>query len=734
MASELPMLGSFLTAGRRPSIARLFLLVSLGRFALVPVLADGCFVFKWNKAIDINEPTQKAIIVHDAGREDLLLQVKYEGPLEEFGWLIPVPSLPKVEKGSMEPFYELSQLTQRQFGGGTKGHATLGVANDGVGESVKVIETKTVGAYEISVLTAKDADSLARWLRVHDYSLPEGKSEIVDDYVRRGWYFIAAKIELNKGVAFKTTSTTSPGDSDAPTKARKALQKKLASGELHPLLISFDTPKCVFPLKISAMNEKPSEISLYVLSQEPLLEKFIFGKACDNLRQSHSEWTKQTPERSRSRVTSYQNMRSMQLALMMYNQNSTNRVAPGRGSPRNWSTEDIAALAKESTPPIPDGNLGEAFYASPEELLHQMRLESGKIPKCAKVLTRLKERDWHLTKLVWTFSPAEMHDLELEPAIPVLSRVLPDAIGCAAAQFLAQLGGDAMSRVFVACESTNSTERLNAVIGLERASKAMPTDVFLTLLKDTSPQVRLYAARSGPTKWNQRSANALIQLLRDPHLEIRQEATGCLSNRENTNRTPVYLALLNDPNPNVRLHSLAVASWMNRYAPSEEVIREALRLLRDPSEDVQSSALHTLARQDRTKVPKADLLPLLNSSRSDTVLVAANLLRWGGRVRHPGDSAQPDEPFTSVEAAPLMTNRFGNARLHGLLVMQANADATAVELTLPLLRDSNSVIRSRACVVLQAISAQNFSDDDPTKWEAWWAANKATFSPRKPQQ
>ena len=718
------------TSGRLQQ-ACILLLLLLGWIISSSARADGCFVFKWNKAIDINEPTQKAIIVHDAGREDLLLQVKYEGPLEEFGWLIPVPSLPKVEKGSMEPFYELSQLTQRQFGGGTKGFATLGVANDGVGDSVKVIETKTVGAYEISVLTAKDSDSLARWLRAHDYSLPEGKSEIVDDYVRRGWYFIAAKIELNKGVAFKTTSTTSPGDSDAPTKARRALQKKLASGELHPLLISFDTPKCVFPLKISAMNEKPSEISLYVLSQEPLLEKFIFGKACDHLRRSHSEWTKQTPERSRSRVTSYQNMRSIQLALMMYHQNSTNRGVPRRGSPRNWSTEDITALAKESTPPIPEGNLGEAFWASPEELLHQMRLESGKIPKCAKVLPRLKERDWHLTKLVWTFSPAEMHDLELEPAIPVLTRVLPDAFGCAAAQFLAQLGGDAMPPLFMACESTNSTERLNAVIGLQRASKAMTTDVFLTLLKDTSPQVRLYAARCGPAKWDQRSADALIQLLRDPHLEIRQEATGCLSNCENTNRTPVYLALLNDPNPNVRMHSLAVASWMNRYAPSEEVMREALRLLKDPSEDVQSSALHTLARQDRTIVPKADLLPLLNSSQSDTVLVAANLLRWGGRVRHPGDSAQPGEPFTSVEAAPLMTNRFGNARLHGLLAMQANADATAVELTLPLLRDSNSVIRSRAGVVLQTISGQNISDNDPAKWEAWWAANKVSFRPRQ---
>jgi hypothetical protein len=171
----------------------------------------------------------------------------------------------------MEPFYELSQLTQRHFGvpveSGTLGFATRG----GIEEAVKVIEIKTVGAYEVAVLSARDSGSLARWLQAHDYSLPEGKSQIVDDYVRRGWYFIAAKIELNKGIGFKAVSNAAARDPTAATKARKSIQSRLSSGELHPLLISFDTPTCVFPLKISAVGGKPSEVSLYLLSNEPLL-------------------------------------------------------------------------------------------------------------------------------------------------------------------------------------------------------------------------------------------------------------------------------------------------------------------------------------------------------------------------------------------------------------------------------------------------------------------------------
>src|SRR6266850_6809246 len=142
--------------------ARSVTLLSLGlvSFCTVSALADGCFVFKWNKGIDINEPTQKAIIVHKAGREDLLLQVKYEGPLEEFGWLIPVPSLPTIEKGSMEPFYELSRLTQREF---AMRQAVTLAGSGGRGrddESIKVVEVKTVGAYEISILSARDSGAL----------------------------------------------------------------------------------------------------------------------------------------------------------------------------------------------------------------------------------------------------------------------------------------------------------------------------------------------------------------------------------------------------------------------------------------------------------------------------------------------------------------------------------------------------------------------------------------------
>lgn len=88
--------------------------------------------------------------------------------------------------------------------------------------------------------------------------------------------------------------------------------------------------------------------------------------------------------------------------------------------------------------------------------------------------------------------------------------------------------------------------------------------------------------------------------------------------------------------------------------------------------------------------------------------------------------------LSSAEAAPLTTNRLTVARLMGLKVLRQNADAQAVSLTLPLLRDTNSLVRNRAFALLRAVSAQDIPQNEPAKWEQWWAANKDSFVTRKP--
>ncbi len=140
-------------------------------------------------------------------------------------------------------------------------------------------------------------------------------------------------------------------------------------------------------------------------------------------------------------------------------------------------------------------------------------------------------------------------------------------------------------------------------------------------------------------------------------------------------------------------------------------------------------------------IPRSDLLFLLGCPQLDTVSLALNLLQRGQSsgwayqplTANPGFRA-PEEinRLSSAEAAPLTTNQLTMARLMGLKILRQNADAQAVELTLPLLRDTNSIVRNRAFALLRTVSGQDLLQSEPARCEQWWAAKKDTFSPSKP--
>ncbi len=252
--------------------ARLFLILLCAGTVASPtnLRADGCFVFPpfvWNNVSDVNEPTQKAILLYDSGREDMILQVGYAGPVAQFGWLIPVPSRPEIGTASMASFYELSRQTQefiyrrlqwRRFAyGGAQNQADSP-------PTVNVIEYKTVGRYDVAVLETESPSSLTAWLAQNHFAFRAGSQSILRPYLAKHWFMVAIRVHLEASEREETSPKSSSQES-VQSKASQALR----SGELHPLKISFDTPNCIFPLKISSANGKASEVLLYVLSAEP---------------------------------------------------------------------------------------------------------------------------------------------------------------------------------------------------------------------------------------------------------------------------------------------------------------------------------------------------------------------------------------------------------------------------------------------------------------------------------
>ena len=161
---------------------------------------DGCFMPResaWKKERErslINEPDQKALIFFDKGKEQLIISPNYSGVTSDFAWVIPVPARPQVKILPGAPFHELARLAEPEPPG-NRAKAPMGGGRAMESARVTVIERKTIGDYDISVLAATDSQALVHWLRDNGYHMPQGAAGPIAAYIKEGWTFVASKIK-----------------------------------------------------------------------------------------------------------------------------------------------------------------------------------------------------------------------------------------------------------------------------------------------------------------------------------------------------------------------------------------------------------------------------------------------------------------------------------------------------------------------------------------------------------
>ena len=661
--------------------------------------ADGCFVFRWNKQKDINEPTQKAIILHDKGREDMILQVKYEGPAEDFGWLVPVPGLPEVRKGSMDCFYELSRLTQRRFEAGmimslSEGR---GMSED---QGVKVIKVKTVGAYEVTVLSAKNAAGLGEWLDAHHFVFPKEKQDVLDGYVKKQWYFVAAKIDPNQNGFVLQRGLPKKGPDK--TAISSSIQKKLANGELHPLVISFPSQTCVFPLAISSVNGKSSEVSLYVLSSEPLASRLVFDKKFAAYSRQRADWIQHAAERQQHREEALKrrdDMRQARIAeLRKKREDDVTRLGPSPGAGVRfspvWSDDPSDPQPSEADMRQLMGiedplrrtrtESGEDFIGG-GDLVQSMEVGPKDLVECSKEMPRLAGKSWWLTKQVEVFVPEEMRDLEFEPAVPILAGKLGTLGGEGPALCLSQLGACAVSAVLSGLKSSNPVERRQAAyaVGGYTSSMGPMKDARLTaalpkLLEDADARTRRDACYAAGMNWDAAFAPRLEQLLGDDDGSVRWAALRCLREHKDSSQIPAYRKMV---------------------------------------EQDGLAAYDAILLQGVDDFSREQLVRLFSSTNLPVVSTAFTKLRY--------------QDLQLNEIAPLLTNSLVMARMMGLGALVQIGDKEAVDRIVAMLRDPNEAVRWHVRARLRRLTGQKLGPD-PATWEKWWAQNKDSYTPPPP--
>ncbi len=229
-----------------------------------PALAFcGFYVAKADASL-YNQASQ-VIIARDGDRTILTMANDYQGEVEDFALVVPVPELLTEEQVHIgdpqilarldafsaprlvEYFDENPCLVADEVYPSSRPGMALGrgVADGNLsGETLGVtVESQfTVGEYDILILSAKESNGLETWLRQNNYQIPQGASRLLQPYIRQNMKFFVAKVNLQE---FDKSEYQS----------------------LRPLMIAYESPKFMLPIRLGTINAQgEQDLIVYLLS------------------------------------------------------------------------------------------------------------------------------------------------------------------------------------------------------------------------------------------------------------------------------------------------------------------------------------------------------------------------------------------------------------------------------------------------------------------------------------
>jgi len=207
----------------------------------------GFFVAKVDAEM-FNNRSQVAI-AHQDNQTTYSLAFDYKGEAEEFALILPVPVVLKkqdVRVISPKLFQRLDDFTAPRLvnydynpalrGGGTRSRFPS--------QNVRVIESFTVGEYDIVILSATESNSLENWLRINRYKIPRGAAKYLQPYINRKLFFFVVRVNLEA-------------------------QEKLGFQNLRPLQFTVKNyPQIILPFQLGKINSEDTQnIVVYFLSE-----------------------------------------------------------------------------------------------------------------------------------------------------------------------------------------------------------------------------------------------------------------------------------------------------------------------------------------------------------------------------------------------------------------------------------------------------------------------------------
>jgi hypothetical protein len=212
--------------------------------------ACGCFAPP-DPSVPVVQAGERILFSMEDGNVTAHVQIQYQAQDGvDFGWLLPLPSVPVMSLGTDELFNQLTNQTQpkyrvnrvyegncsfdpSRFGGGGFGTAAPNAAGGdqsekgGDGGSPLVIQD-SIGPYDYAVLKADDKTAMLEWLNSNRYFIPAGTDSVVGPYIRPGAFFLALKLKAGN-----------------------------TAGDLQPVVLKYKSDLPMIPLILTSVAANP---------------------------------------------------------------------------------------------------------------------------------------------------------------------------------------------------------------------------------------------------------------------------------------------------------------------------------------------------------------------------------------------------------------------------------------------------------------------------------------------
>lgn len=213
----------------------------------------------------------QVVLVRDDDRTVITMANDFQGDVEDFAVVIPVPTFiereqiniadrslvehldaytaPRlVEYHDPDPCIRYEMRMSKSMNDAAMPATEQELDAAGRSTGVIIEASYTVGEYDILILSAEESSGLIRWLDENEYRIPEGAESVVESYLKQDMRFFVAKVNLSE-------------------------QTKLGYSYLRPLQVAYESNKFMLPIRLGTLNAKDKqELYVYALTRTGRVE------------------------------------------------------------------------------------------------------------------------------------------------------------------------------------------------------------------------------------------------------------------------------------------------------------------------------------------------------------------------------------------------------------------------------------------------------------------------------